>query len=275
MQKTKIYYFSGTGNSLWTAKRIAELLEGEITLRGIGAAAYQEPREPVEADTFVLVFPAYALGAPALVRRFVETMDIRADYCAALVTCGSHQGGALAEVSLAFRRAGRELDYARAIAGVENYIPLFGAPGGKTIARRTARQERDAEDAARAIRNRETRIDRVSAPSRAFFAFVAGIFRWGLGFLYTWYKVSPACAACGVCAKVCPVGAVSLESGRPRFSPRCEQCQACVNWCPSAAIYSIGRLKAGTRRFTRAGITSADMAERREWTIHTKGDIRA
>jgi ferredoxin len=45
------------------------------------------------------------------------------------------------------------------------------------------------------------------------------------------------CTGCGLCTRVCPVGAVALRSGKAEIdSERCVSCEACLYACPTHAI---------------------------------------
>lgn len=57
--------------------------------------------------------------------------------------------------------------------------------------------------------------------------------RRGLGKLYV---ADTACTKYGKCVKDCPVKAVRLTLGRPRWSWKCQGCQRCINACPNRAI---------------------------------------
>ena len=45
------------------------------------------------------------------------------------------------------------------------------------------------------------------------------------------------CTSCGICAQVCPVGAISLRHGRPEIDRRrCVSCMCCHEMCPPGAM---------------------------------------
>jgi len=249
---TKIYYFSGTGNTLWSAREILKIL-GEGELHNMGAEEGKEKK--LEGDAVVFLFPAYAYGAPPLVRRFIRDAEIHAPYTAALVTFGTEPGGALAQVGALLRRKTGGPSFFGRIPAVENYIPLFGPPAARTVAKRLALQEAATEAAALAIRERRTSRPPALPPLSAL---VSLLFSGGRRLFYRRYRLGPSCSGCGLCARLCPAGAIMLREGRPVFTARCEHCQACLNWCPQKAI-TFGRLRPDTPRYHHPGIFPDDM----------------
>jgi ferredoxin len=250
---TKICYFSGTGNTLWSAKKIADMIGGACELVNIGAAAQKD--NVIEADAVVLLFPSYAYGMPLIVRRFVQNAVFKTPYIAAFVTFGSSPGGTLAALSRILKRKNMSAVYCGRIPAVENYIVLFGPPKEKVMRRRLAIQRQATEEAARCVVER--RVNTVNT-FRPLSVFIAWLFSKGVKIFYKHYHVSDDCNGCGICEEVCPVSCIVMRDNRPQFSGKCEHCNGCLNWCPLKAIH-FGRLKSGTPRYHHPEITVSDM----------------
>jgi len=246
---TKIYYFSGTGNSLWSAKTIARIIkEGtypaqECELFNIGVEA-QKDKIIIDADTAVFVFPSYAYGLPRVVRLFLKRAVFKAQYAASFVTYGSSPLGTLGEVRRILKKKRIGKLYFGSIPSVENYLVLFGPPKAETTERRVLMQEKATEEAARCvIEKRENKVNTFCP----FSFLVSRLFSLGLKLFYKHYRLDENCGGCGICEKICPVSAIVMKDGRPVFSKKCEHCQGCVDMCPLRAI-QFGRI-----RFASAG----------------------
>jgi len=252
---TKIYYFSGTGNTLWSARRLSNIIDDECTLVNIGSEA-EKPETLVEADAVVLVFPSYAFGLPLAVRRFARNAVFKTPYLAAFVTYGARPGGTLASLKRILKRK-KTIGalYFGGIPAVENYIPIFGSPGEKTLRQRLAMQEEATETAAGCVIERRSNCINTFRPISAFIWLLFSI---GTKIFYKWYRVNGDCKGCGICERMCPVSAISMRGSRPVFSSKCEHCQGCINWCPKKAI-NFGRMHSGVARYHHPEISLQDI----------------
>ena len=251
----KFCYFSGTGNTLWSAKKIAEQCGEQYELVNIGVEVFKD-EVTLEAGAVVLLFPAYAYGAPLAVHKFVEKAVFKTPYIAAFVTYGTTPGGALAEIGRILKRKKTKVSYFGRIPAVENYIAIFGPPKAKITERRLGLQTKATEEAVRCIVERRT--NRINT-FRPLSAFVSLLFSLGVKVFYRQYRVSDDCNGCEICSRVCPVSAIVMRNGKPEFSNRCEHCQGCLNWCPRRAI-SFARIKFGGPRYHHPEISATDIS---------------
>ncbi len=256
----KIFYFSGTGNSLWSAKKIAQLI-GEVNkdaaceICNIGTEA-QKTEIIIEAEAVVFVFPSYAYGLPLIVSRFAKKAEFKTPYLASFVTYGTSQGGTLGELRRILKKKGIDKLYFGLIPAVENYLAMFGAPKARLLERRVLMQEEATQKAAAdVIERRKNKVNTF----RPFSSFISALFSLGVKIFYKRYKVSDNCNGCGVCKKICPVSAIVIKDRRPVFSEKCEHCQACINICPLRAI-QFGRVKFGSPGYRHPQIEIADLA---------------
>ena len=103
-----IFYFSATGNSKYTAERIASAA-GDRTVFLRDAVRGRSYRYDVSREERIgFVFPVYFWGLPSILRFFVEKLELtgyRDQYIYAVMTCGGSTGGAARSEE---RRGGKE-----------------------------------------------------------------------------------------------------------------------------------------------------------------------
>jgi len=259
---TKIYYFSGTGNTFWSAQKIAEKISAgsdgaDVQLVNMGMEA-QKKEIILEADALVFLFPAYAYGAPVLVRRFIKRAVLKTSHISVFTTFGSSPGGALAEVARILKRKNAAPVYYGRIPSVENYIVIFGTQKPDVIKKRLEMQRIATDEAAAAVAQKLT--NRIWT-FRPISAFIAALFSLGIKLFYKWYKVNEDCDGCRICERLCPVNAITMRDNKPVFSRKCEHCQGCINWCPKRAINYLN-IHSDTPRYNHPEVTAGKMFRR-------------
>lgn len=235
--KTTIYYFSGTGNSLAAAKKIATAL-GDCELVPVASLVDTPGRIVPAADRVGIVCPVYDSGIPVIVKVFAERLDLGAvPYAFGIVTMGRLGVSALHQLS-GILEAGcnKKLTAAFAVRMPGNFPPVGVPPVGKK--QEVILKKADAELAAiaSAIRKGQTVPPSFAPVSTLLHYILYRPFSKNVHGMGTSFSVEDTCTSCGTCVTVCPAGNLRMENDRPVFLDRCELCCACLNFCPAEAI---------------------------------------
>jgi ferredoxin len=190
---------------------------------------------------------------PNTVERFIRDSAFAADYFFAVATCGAMGGDAIGAVGELLRQKGQTLHYGKVCRAYPNYIAMY--PMLLNRRRVPAAQDKRMAKIAGDIAGRvQTDIPQVSKMAKKMAAERAKYLE-----MDNQFTVSDFCVKCGLCAKICPVGNISIEAGKPQFTHKCEQCMACVQWCPQKAINTPKTVK--RRRYTNPSIRAEDLIQ--------------
>lgn len=243
-----ILYFSGTGNSGYAARRIADGL-GEPLLC-LNDRIKAGDTAPVETgERLVIVTPTYAWRIPRIVEDWLLHTELTgAKRAWFIMTCGSEIGDA----DRYNRRLCQEKDLAcmgtAQIVMPENFIAMFNAPTVEEARRIVAKAEPFIDRAIAAIRAghmfsppRKKLYDRIASSA------VNPVF-YPLFVKANPFTASDVCIGCGKCEKLCPLNNITLQNARPVWGTNCTQCMACICYCPTRAI-EYGKKSAGKPRY--------------------------
>ncbi len=114
-----IFYFTGTGNSLYVAQ---ELEENPLSIPQI-----MKKGEPMrfEADRIGIVTPVYGHEVPAMVKDFLHQAHFQTEYFYMILTYGNRHGGAAELASQLCEECGITASYINVMLMVDNWLPLF------------------------------------------------------------------------------------------------------------------------------------------------------
>jgi ferredoxin/flavodoxin len=258
--KTVIYYFTGTGNSLAAAKKIAAAL-GETRLVPVASLVENEGTITPEAERVGIVCPVYFAGLPLMVASFAERLrPDAASYVFAVVTYGgSGAAPALGQLDGILREhASRGLDSGFSVRMPGNYILMYESPKGpKRAAMLGAADEKIARIVGEIRECLGQKLPR-SFVEQLVHTLGYGWFRKNAHDKDRTFTVLDNCTSCGTCVAVCPAGNITLVEEKPVFSHHCEVCCACIHACPVQAIQA-GSKTGGRERYRNPDVTLADL----------------
>jgi len=231
---TKIYWFSGTGNSL----SVAKALHGSIENSELIPIARAVKSVPEAAERIGLVFPVYGWGLPRLVERFVKKLNAAPGTCIfAVVTYAGNKGDTFGILRRMLQKRGLDLDAGWGVKMPENYPPMGGAP---EPGRQREINSEAAEKVEQIIADLKAAPHGVCEKSMWLWRLLSRIiypgFRRFVPRADRWFCADSNCNGCEICAEICPVDNIEMENGKPKWLGRCEQCFACLHWCPQEAV---------------------------------------
>lgn len=237
-----IFYFSGVGNSRWAARSIA-CVTGD-TLHFIPDAMQVGNLHFTlkENEPLGFVFPCYGWSVPAIVRQFVERIQVEnVNYVYGLMTCGDDTGLTHRCFSQLLAQKGWRCASMWALQMPESYVCL---PGFKTDT---------AEKRERKYAVAQTRLQRIitaiTERKASEHDTLPGAFPWMkthiIGAFFrrflitdTPFRTTPQCNGCGRCAAQCPTHNITMRAGRPTWhrDNHCTLCLRCYHACPQHAV---------------------------------------
>ena len=231
--KKAIYYFSGTGNSLYAAKKIACALGGAelISVRSDPQSVSAE-----DADVIGLICPVYEWDMPGSFKAFLEKLSVNPKaYIFMIATYIAVAGKSFETAAKILEEKGAQLHYGRAVRCVASQCIAYPPfPPEKWMLPYTDRQLRKVAE--ELCQRQKRAYPRMSPLTRRRYDKVMGPYlaiehEYDKGF-YT----ADNCKGCGICAKVCPTKNITLKDKRPQWHHNCHGCNACVAYCPAKAI---------------------------------------
>jgi ferredoxin/flavodoxin len=211
-----IFYFSGTGNSLYIAKQIANEI-GNCSIFSMGNFVDYELKS---YNIIGFVFPAYYATIPNKVKYFIEKINLKNNqsaYFFAIATFRNGAGNSLKQFNETFTNQQTKLNYGNIISMLPN-------------------KKQNLPEIIEDIKNKKT--NEIPAPNKIVRYITGKLFKL-TGDMDKKYIVNDSCTCCGLCTQVCPVNNIEIFEKKPTFKHNCEGCTGCIQFCPQKAIKGI------------------------------------
>ncbi|MBN1664376.1 MAG: EFR1 family ferrodoxin [Deltaproteobacteria bacterium] len=256
--KTDIYFYTGTGNSYWVARTLANELGDAETHPMFWN---EEEKVASRGDAAGLIFPVHIWGLPRRVIAFANALakDPTKYWFAVAVNAGQ-VAATLMQLKKLMNANGLSLKAGFEIPMASNYIP-WGGPGPEDEIRRKINDAREKiKTISAVVVRRETRP--VEKGPLWQNVLLSGLL-YKLSFRHIpamdkKFWVDERCNGCGICEIICPCRNIEMNHEKPSWLHGCEQCLACIQWCPREAI-QYGKKTPGYERYHHPEIKLSDL----------------
>jgi Pyruvate/2-oxoacid:ferredoxin oxidoreductase delta subunit/flavodoxin len=234
-----IFCFSGTGNSLYVARRIAGGLEdcgvesiAALSGPGTGSRAIQ-----ARGGIIGFVFPVYSQSIPEMVEAFVRRLEFAGKpYVFSVATNNGSVGRANHRVAKLLAKKGQRLSLGMSILMPGNSVIIRDYTNGEAErAERLRRAEGLIDQCAEKIKRGDHGTVEADMGLRTHAkGIVTTIARKAYG-VPRRFSVNESCSGCRGCVRICPENNIRDEGGIA-WGGACSNCLACYHWCPRGAI---------------------------------------
>lgn len=247
-----IFYFSGTGNTLWAARKVASalgdrLIDMAVEMKRVYTAGGKLCYEVAEGERIGFFYPVHGWRPPKLVRDFVARLHIAnaaGHYCYAVCTAGDNIGETedMFEADL-LAATGLKVESAVSLIMPESYIglPFMDVDKPEKELHKKAVADRRLKEFIVDIEERRSGVRDlvIGRWPRINSRFIGSVFVRKLVKDDKFRVDVDKCVGCGKCACVCPVDDIEIGADRHpvwKHTGRCLTCFACYHHCPVRAI---------------------------------------
>ncbi len=236
-----IFYFSGTGNSLYIAKKIQEKLGGDlISIKDIYKMGKFE-YNPSSDEKVGIVYPVYFYTSAPIIKDFLSKIKLNnKDSVFLVANCGKTTGNANEILEKTLNKNNLKVDSKFSITMPDNYIllPTNTIKTKTEITKMLNESDKVIEDIINKIENNAV------GDFNNHKGKLPGLLSPLTSFLYEsscktkkFNIISDDCIGCSQCANICPSEAIVMKKCKPVWiKPKCFQCLACMHRCPQHCI---------------------------------------
>ena len=251
-----ILYFSGTGNSLAVARKIAEAINDQVL--PLTEAVQQDL---TNEQRIGLVFPTYDFNLPPALPEMVSHLKISPkSYVFTVVTCGSMAGNCIWVLRRLLREKGIELAYSHKVSVPDNSALAFGRNPNKQL----KKFERVPARMEQIIRELQAESHTLHYSWFSLLSWLLGRPAIEKGMIHCLGPKVNAdkCIGCNTCVRVCPMNNINLTDEKALIGDNCTVCLACVHVCPQQAVSTNGRVTLKERQYRHPNIKLKDLIKR-------------
>ena len=248
-----IFWFSGTGNSLWLAHFFAtntnELL--------ISISEYENKKTSFNIsvsseERIGFVFPIYGWNIPKIVREFIEHIHIvnyNDNFVYFACTCGDDIGRADREMRKLLNKKGIELNCVFSLQMPNTYVclPGFDVDAKKTQENKLKNAVQQANVFCQDVLDRKVGLSCIHPGAFPWIkTYIFGRFFYKYLMKSEQFGIYGTCIGCGRCVKFCPLENITLEKnlqggfGSSNFfvhwGSNCTMCLSCYHHCPQHVV---------------------------------------
>lgn len=235
-----IFYFTGTGNSLWVAKTLEKAFNEPLI--SIAESLQQENKEISftlrEDEKIFFVYPVHSWGPAVLVTKFISRLKLERytnQPIYSICTCGDECGYTTDILQKHLNKKGLTLTASHSIQMPNNYILMKGFDvDTKEVENKKLQQAPETMDSI--IHQIDKEIYHTGSKPFLKSRFVYPLFTTFAVGHNSFHAMKDICTSCGLCAHICPTGSITMEEGTPEWNNTCVQCTACIHRCPARAI---------------------------------------
>lgn len=258
-----IFWFSGTGNSLYIAKSIAQ--QNDIKLVSITSAVNSEAEifeyYLEDGEIIGFVFPVYAWAPPKTVFDFISKLKLKNyknNYTFCVATCGENVGNTVKVLEKSLNKANLNLSAGFSVIMPNNYIIMGNVDSKAKEEKKLAEAEITAKKISEIVSGKKPGMyNVVKGPFPGVFTGLVSPMFNKYALKTDSFFATDKCNGCGICEKVCTCKSIKADK-KPKWGKECNQCLACINLCPTKAIqFGKGTEKKG--RYTNPNISINEM----------------
>ena len=241
-----VLYFSGTGNSRYVARKIAEVSGDERISIGqkLKSGDFSEIRSE---KPLVFVGPVYAGRLPRVMEEYIRKVKfIGTQRAYFIVTCAQTPWVTVQYVEKLCAEKGFSLLGFNSIVMPQGYIAGGGTQPKEVNDKILKAAEPKTISIAETIRDKQMLAK--EQPGKAMMSKVLNPIMYSMMISAKGFRVTDKCSGCGKCVQRCPLNNIRLANGKPVWGDRCTHCMACIAGCPNEAI-EYGKRTVGKPRY--------------------------